>query len=463
MAAHKLANTEQESEQAKFSVSLASHFVHPVEFPETGLTTSMVAHQIYLTERDEELLPSPKSELEEEPITTFEQDLRENLKEWFKNIDFTATYRNLEEDVPEMISSEDLGENGPPIVLIIEEEVVKVEEEARADPPLSKPEDFETSMIAHKLLDQEPESEFLHLPFSLASHLVLPPEFSEPGLLTSMLAHQQINQAGLNHLEEIRPVEQSCYVVPISPHLEENECNFEQNLRENLKEQLMGLDFKATYCNSEEEEMPEYSQDYEIQIGSNEVEGEVGEVEQKEKETVSEFQSFPATLLSHFVLPVEWSEQAGFTSMVAHHHHHHHHHHQHCQESSEEEIIPLPNLDHTPIMPKAFEDDLRENIKELFSSIDFNTTYTTTEDDLPEDSRENILMMDGEAPVQVSFNDELPKSEEAGRGFEENRATSMAAHKLQEMDSELEFVSLSASLVPYFVQPVKWPETSLRT
>merc|ERR1719336_2229255 len=55
MAAHKLANTEQESEQAKFSVSLASHFVHPVEFPETGLTTSMVAHQIYLTERDEEL------------------------------------------------------------------------------------------------------------------------------------------------------------------------------------------------------------------------------------------------------------------------------------------------------------------------------------------------------------------------------------------------------------------------
>merc|ERR1719290_483172 len=73
MAAHKLADAEQESEQAKFAVSLASHFVHPVEFPETGLTTSMVAHQIYLTERNEELLPSPKSELEEEPITTFEE------------------------------------------------------------------------------------------------------------------------------------------------------------------------------------------------------------------------------------------------------------------------------------------------------------------------------------------------------------------------------------------------------
>merc|ERR1712180_86219 len=383
MAAHKLADTEQESEEAKFSVSLASHFVHPVEFVETGLTTSNVAHQIYLTERNEELVPSPKSELEEEPITTFEEDLRENLKEWFKNIDFTATYRNLEEDVPEIISSEDLGENVPPMVAIIEEEVVKVEEEARADSPLSKPEDFETSMIAHKLLDQEPESEFLHLPFSLASHLVLPPEFSESGLLTSMLAHQQINQAGLNHLEEIRPVEQSCYPVPISSHLQENEYNFEQNLRENLKEQLMGLDFKATYCNIEEEEMPEYSKDYEIPIGSNEVEEEVGEVEQKE-ETVSEFQSFPATLVSHFVLPVEWSEQAGFTSMVAHHHHHHHHHHhpQPCQESSEEEIIPLPNLDHTPIIPKAFEDDLRENIKELFSSIDFKATYTTTEDNL---------------------------------------------------------------------------------
>merc|ERR1711962_1916285 len=352
----------------------------------------------------------------------------------------------------------------PPIVPTIEEEVVKVEEEARADSPLSKPEDFETSMIAHKLLDQEPESEFLHLPFSLASHLVFPPEFSEPGLLTSMLAHQQINQAGPNHLEEIRAVEQCCYPVPIGPHLEENKYNFEQNLRENLKEQLMGLDFKATYCNiEEEEEMQEHSKDYEIPIGSNEVEEVVGEVEQKEKETVSEFQSFPATLVSHFILPVEWSEQAGFTSMVAHHHHHHHHHHQPCQESSEEEIIPLPNLDHTPITPKAFEDDLRENIKELFSSIDFKATYTTTEDNLLEDSRENISMMDGEAPVQVSSNEELPKAEEAERGFEENRATSMAAHKLQEMDSELEFVSLPASLASHMVLPVEWPEISLHT
>jgi len=467
MAAHKLADTELESEQARFSVSLASHFLQPVEFPETGFTTSMVAHQIYLTERNEELVPSPKSELEEEPIRTFEEDLRENLKEWFKNIDFTATYRNLEEDVPEVISSEDLGENVPPIVPIIEEEVVKVEEEARADSPLSKPEDFETSMIAHKLLDQEPESEFLHLSVSLASHLVLPPEFSEPGLLTSMLAHQQINQAGLNHLEELRPVEQSCYVVPAIPHFEENECNFEQNLRENLKEQLMGLNFKATYCNIEGEEKPEYLKDFEIPIGSNEVDEVVGEVEQKEKEAVSEFQSYPATLVSHFVLPVEWSEQAGFTSMVAHHHHqhhhHHHHHHQPCQKSSEEEIIPLPNLDHTPIIPKAFEDDLRENIKELFSSIDFNTTYTTTEDDLPEDSRENILMMDGEAPVQESSNKELPKAEEAGRGFEENRATSMVAQKLQEMDSKLELVSLPASLASHMVLPVEWPETSLHT
>jgi hypothetical protein len=193
-----------------------------------------------------------------------------------------------------------LGENVSLIVPIIEEEVVKVEEEARADSPLSKPEDFETSMIAHKLLDQEPESEFLHLPFSLAPHLVLPPEFSEPGLLTSMLAHQQINQAGVNQLEEIRPVEQSCYSVPINPHLEENECNFEQNLMENLKEQLMDLNFNATYCNMEEEEMPEDSKDYEIPVASNEVEEEEGEVEQKEKEkekeTVSEFQSFPATV-----------------------------------------------------------------------------------------------------------------------------------------------------------------------
>merc|ERR1711962_951628 len=149
--------------------------------------------------------------------------------------------------------------------------------------------------------------------------------------------------------------------------------------------------------------------------------------------------------------------------MVAHHHHHHHHHHQPCQESSEEEIIPLPNLDHKPIIPKAFEDDLRENIKELFSSIDFKATYTTTKDDLPEDPRENFLMMDGEAPVQVSSNEELPKAEEAERGFEENRATSMVAHKLQEIDSELEFVSLPASLASHMVLPVELPETSLCT
>merc|ERR1712223_647065 len=121
---------------AKFSVSLASHFVSPVEFAETGLTTSMVAHQIYLTERNEELVSSHKSELKEGPITTFEEDLRDDLKEWFKNIDFTATYRNLEEDVPEIISSEDLGGNVSPIVAIIEEEVVKVEEEARANSPI---------------------------------------------------------------------------------------------------------------------------------------------------------------------------------------------------------------------------------------------------------------------------------------------------------------------------------------
>merc|ERR1712012_1497142 len=222
-----------------------------------------------------------------------------------------------------------------------------------------------------------------------------------------------------------------------------------------------GLNFKATYCNIEEDELPEYSKDYETPVGSNEVKEVVGEVEQKEKEAASEFQSFPATLVSHFVLPVEWSEQAGFTSMVAHHHHHHHH--LPCQESSEEEIIPLPNLDHTPIITKAFEDDLRENIKELFSSIDFNTTYTRTEANLPEDSRENILMMDGEAPVQVSSNEELPKSEEAERGSEEKRATSMVAHKLQEMDSELEFVCLPASLASHMVLPVEWPETSLCT
>merc|ERR1719234_2878960 len=93
----------------------------------------------------------------------------------------------------------------------------------------------DTSMAAHKLSEMEPESEFLSLPMSLASHLVLPVEWTEEtGLLTSMVAHQ-IYQPCQENLEETIPLMQSlkCESM-IATDQELNEDTFEDNLRENL-------------------------------------------------------------------------------------------------------------------------------------------------------------------------------------------------------------------------------------
>merc|ERR1719384_1503513 len=57
------------------------------------------------------------------------------------------------------------------------------------------------SMATHKLPEMEPESLFLSLPATLTSHLVLPVEWPETGLLTSMVVHQ-IYQTCQENLEE---------------------------------------------------------------------------------------------------------------------------------------------------------------------------------------------------------------------------------------------------------------------
>merc|ERR1719209_2269613 len=130
----------------------------------------------------------------------------------------------------------------------VEYEVNETEEEVK---------EFEkgadTSMATHKLSEMEPESEFVGLPVSLASHLVLPVELPEMGLLSSMVAHQ-IFQPYPENLEE---------AIPLMPSLDRessaqelNEGTLEDNLRENLKDWFMGVDFKATYGNCEED-LPE--------------------------------------------------------------------------------------------------------------------------------------------------------------------------------------------------------------
>merc|ERR1719180_74976 len=78
----------------------------------------MVAHQIYqpCPEKLEETSPLMQSlcestsaqELNED---TFEDNLRENLKDWFMGIDFKATYHNFEGDFPETTFAEDSREN----------------------------------------------------------------------------------------------------------------------------------------------------------------------------------------------------------------------------------------------------------------------------------------------------------------------------------------------------------------
>merc|ERR1719275_55085 len=288
MAAHKLSEMEPKSEFLTLPVSLASHHLLPVEFPEMGLLSSMVAHQIYqpCPENIEEAIPLTTSldcesmsatsaqELNED---TIEYNLRENLKAWFGGIDFKATYEDFEEDQPETTFGEDSVENismeyeVPTGVDQIEhedeadqenvEEVETKPNESNSAHKLPKMEEeavekeTETSMASHKLPEIEPKSEFLSLPVSLASHHLLPVEFSEMGILSSMVAHQ-IFQFCPENIEEAIPLTTSldCESMSATSAQELNEDSIEDNLRENLKTWFEGVDFKATYGDFEEDQ-----------------------------------------------------------------------------------------------------------------------------------------------------------------------------------------------------------------
>merc|ERR1719397_1988279 len=269
MAAHKLSEMEPESEFLSLPMSLASHLVLPVEWPETGLLNSMVAHQIYqpCPENLEETFPlmqkSPNCEsmiatssqaLNED---TFEDNLRENLKDWFMGIDLKATYGNFEEDLPGTTFFEDSSENiamayEVPMYVdqiehedkVVEENVEEVDKESDDTNigqklPVSEEDEMEdleadTSMAAHKLSEIEPECEFLNLPVSLASHLVLPVDWPETGLLISMVAHQ-IYQPCPENLEETILLIPSLDNEASNPEMEECEVKLEENLRKNVK------------------------------------------------------------------------------------------------------------------------------------------------------------------------------------------------------------------------------------
>merc|ERR1719234_844813 len=114
------------------------------------------------------------SALQELNEDTFEDNLRESLKDWFISIDFKATYHNFEEDLPETTFVEESKENismeyeVPIYIDQIEHEDIKVVEENVEEVdisqklPASEEDEVEdlkadTSMTAHKLSEIEPE------------------------------------------------------------------------------------------------------------------------------------------------------------------------------------------------------------------------------------------------------------------------------------------------------------------
>merc|ERR1719275_102593 len=110
MASHKLSEVEPESEFLSLPASLASHLLLPVEWPETGLLPSMVAHQIFhpcpenldqtvplVSSLDWEASNSHWSKKEADELNENE-NLRKDFEEWTKGVDFKATYYQLEEE-----------------------------------------------------------------------------------------------------------------------------------------------------------------------------------------------------------------------------------------------------------------------------------------------------------------------------------------------------------------------------
>merc|ERR1719300_348513 len=174
----------------------------------------------------------------------------------------------------------------------VENEVNETEEEEEAE---DFDEEADTSMAAHKLSKMEPKSEFENLPLSLASHLVLPVELPETGLLSSMVAHL-VYQHNPEHIEETIPLMPSFDCETMSSQ-EQDEDTFEDNLREHLKDWLMGVDFKATYDNFEEDQSETtfaedsvgiISMDYEVPMDIGQIEDEEKVVEENVEEVEEE-------------------------------------------------------------------------------------------------------------------------------------------------------------------------------
>merc|ERR1719341_2850094 len=201
MAAHKLSEMEPESEFLSLPTSLASHLLLPVEWPETGLPPSMVAHQIFhpCPENLNETVPlassldceasnSLLSKQEADELNQTEgcveelaENLRKDFEEWSKGVDFKATYYHLEE---ETILVEDSRET----LLLMD-----LKDSMEISPPKAEPELVDTrenigeevsSLAAHRLLPpDEAESELIDTRedigeevSSLAAHGLLPPD-----------------------------------------------------------------------------------------------------------------------------------------------------------------------------------------------------------------------------------------------------------------------------------------------
>merc|ERR1719278_1407109 len=99
-------------------------------------------------------------------------------------------------------------------------------------------------MAAHKLQEMDSELEFVSLSASFASHMVLPVEWPETSLCTSMVSH--------HHIDTMSSLKDSQRVDKVD-EVEEYGHKLDGCLRNNLREQSQGINFKATYSSIREE------------------------------------------------------------------------------------------------------------------------------------------------------------------------------------------------------------------
>merc|ERR1719150_1723261 len=118
-------------------------------------------------------------------------------------------------------------------------------------------------MAAHKLQEMDSELEFVSLPASLASHMVLPVEWPETSLCTSMVSH--------HHIDTMSSLKESQRVGKVD-EVEEYGDTLDGYLRNNLREQSQGINFKATYSSIREESKDTiFSEDSREAPGTHEV------------------------------------------------------------------------------------------------------------------------------------------------------------------------------------------------